>query len=526
MVSSINAWFARVVYERDEWDETLVGWSSDEHLIILTIGWFSRLAVWLSRRALWVLLHVAHLFNMIFLRQREYDADRYEARMVGAETFAQTSRRLRDLQLATRVAQGDLVTSWQERRLPDNFPKLIVASLPQLSKETLAEYGKVVDQTKTRLFDTHPSDRNRIARARAEAPGNGIFHLDGPASDVFRNFDATARAATFDFYRALLGRDITKSQLFPVSELVETQQAVQEGCITHERFFLKALPLTERFALPLEYPKPPADPKAAKQALIAARRDQEAAREASLAAQENQRQPHERLLKAEMASILLRAGVEVRAEMWGLHAPTIKAAESAHKAALEECRALEEQIAPYAEAAARRLGGALALLELEAVADRIADGRQRREEARAIYSCTALLGANVASQLVSIVRFRLILEHLMQWSATRRAEEGDPFMKAVLRAAGILHEHLERVRRKVGDTIDYPFQHADEGISLGRFAFGPAIPDQSNVFGLLAAAEAANDRLSSLYARALGRLTVTAEEVERALGLEPIVVDE
>ncbi len=99
-------------------------------------------------------------------------------------------------------------------------------------------------------------------------------------------------------------------------------------------------------------------------------------------------------------------------------------------------------------------------------------------------------------------------------------------MNAVGRAAGILRENLERLRWKVGDSIDYPFEHAQEGITLGRFAFGAPLPDQSDIGGLLAIAEESSDRLLTLYPRALGRLTVTAEEVERALGLEPIRFEE
>ena len=52
-------------------------------------------------------------------------------------------------------------------------------------------------QAKTGLFDTHPSDRDRIARARAETD-DGIFHLDGPATGLFRNFERTA-AARYSF---------------------------------------------------------------------------------------------------------------------------------------------------------------------------------------------------------------------------------------------------------------------------------------------------------------------------------------
>ncbi len=42
--------------------------------------------------------------------------------------------------------------------------------------------------------------------------------------------------------------------------------------------------------------------------------------------------------------------------------------------------------------------------------------------------------------------------------------------------------------------------------------------------GLLNVSQEAIDRLSVLYVRALGRLAVAAEEVERALGLPPIVL--
>ena len=90
VISSINAWFARGVYERDDWDETLRAWSTSDNGYEMVIGGLARLAVWLARRVLWVLLHVGHLVNMVFLRQREYDADRYEARMVGGEVFSQT----------------------------------------------------------------------------------------------------------------------------------------------------------------------------------------------------------------------------------------------------------------------------------------------------------------------------------------------------------------------------------------------------------------------------------------------------
>ncbi len=125
-----------------------------------------------------------------------------------------------ELSLAARYAMVDLQSSWQQRRLPDDYPKLILANVPQIPEETLAAHRKSVDEARTGLFDTHPSDRDRIAHAQAEEPGNGIFNLGGPATDVFRDFDALARSVTFDYYISMLGTDLIEDHIYPVAELV------------------------------------------------------------------------------------------------------------------------------------------------------------------------------------------------------------------------------------------------------------------------------------------------------------------
>ncbi|AGA24550.1 M48 family metalloprotease [Singulisphaera acidiphila] len=526
VISSINIWFARVVYERDDWDQTLEDWSTSGNGYLIMLGALVRLAVWLTRRVLWVLLRVGHLVNMVFLRQREYDADRYEARMVGAKVFTQTCWRLRELQLASEFAMADLQSSWQQRRLPDNFPKLILANVPQIPKETLAAYRQASGQATTGLFDTHPSDRDRIARAKLEEPGEGIFNLDGPATDVFRNFDALARAVTFEYYKSVLGRDISKDQLYPVAELVETQAVAQEGYVAAERFFLKAMPLTQRLALPYDYPKAPTQAKGAKQALVKARNDQQAAREECLSASERNSDVHARLIKAEAASVLLKSDIKLDAEAWGLRTATVKAAEAARDQALAESHALEAEFAPYAASAAQRLTQALAILQVDTVADRVAEGRERREEAQTLYPCASHLGSNVVSQLLPAIRAKQVLELLLTRYNEGKNEKNQPLITAILHGASDLRNKLEELRWKVGDTIYYPFEHAEEDITLARFALPPVLPEKNDVGELLETANAAVDRLLGLYRRALGRLTVTAEEVERVLGLEPIAFTE
>ena len=78
-------------------------------------------------------MHAGHVISCFMLRQMEYDADSYEAKLAGSDAFASTASRLRVLNVATQVAYADVRQSWASRRLPENLPLLIdhkAASLP------------------------------------------------------------------------------------------------------------------------------------------------------------------------------------------------------------------------------------------------------------------------------------------------------------------------------------------------------------------------------------------------------------
>jgi predicted Zn finger-like uncharacterized protein len=528
LIMRINLWFARVVYQRDEWDETLESWSSHEHIGIKFLGGVTRLAVWLARRVLWVLMQIGHMVSGFLSRQMEYDADRYEARMVGADCFCETMWRFRLMSMAEQGAYVDLRSSWQQRRMPDNFPKLVMANVPQIPDQVISAHRQDMETASSGLFSTHPSDRDRMARARREAPGAGIFHLEGPATDVFRDFDALAKSLSFDLYRASLGDEITRDQLYEVAELVETQAAAQEGAVAAGRFFLGALDLTRRLPMPGQPPAAPADLSAAEQALAEAREQLQSARAAYQASGRLLRELGGRLVQAELAVVLLKADAKVKASDYGLPAATLHAAESARDQAAAEFRRLDEVDAthPFATAAVARLTGTLGLLEDDRLADRMPDGRDRREEARALYRCTAHLASAIMPQLARLARSRSVLAGAIQVYNDGKDPKNQPRINAILRAASDLRDRFEETRSKVGDAIAYPFEHASEGVSLGRFAFPPSIPARDDIGGLMEASGEAIDRLAQLHGRALGRLALAAEEVERALGLPPIVVEE
>ena len=525
LIMNINVWFARVVYERDEWDQTLEEWSTSGNVYAMVLAGIARLAVWFTRRILWLLMNFGRIVSGVLSRQMEFDADRYEARMVGSNVFTQTCLRLRELNFAESGAYSDLHSSWQQRRMPDNLPKLVVANVPQLPKELMEAYRKSMATAKTGIFDTHPCDRDRIAHAKAEAPGDGIFNLEGPASDVFRNFDSLSKVATFEQYRLMLGPEITKEQLFTVAELVESQTVAQAGFAAADRFFMGALSLLQPLPLPWEYPKKPTEAKEAKQSLVRAREQMEVQREEYLGAVQRWQTLQSKAETAQTALVLLKNEIKIKATDFDLSAATTRCAESTRDSALADARRLAEEASGYNQSAVRRLTQTLAILEVDKVADAIENGRAHREEARTLYTCAAHLGANVAPNIALVMRGHSVLARLLNAYSQGNNEKNVPLINAVLRAASDLRDVLEEFRWKVGDTLYYPFEHATEDITLAKFAMPPTVPDKNDVGALMNVAENAINRILELYRRALGRIALTAEEVERVLGLEPIKVE-
>src|SRR5581483_5010038 len=85
----------------------------------------ARGCVWLTRRILWLLMHVGHGISCFMLRQMEFDADSYQAKVAGSDVCESTTARLAELNVATQIAFEEVRQSWASRRLPENLPLLM-----------------------------------------------------------------------------------------------------------------------------------------------------------------------------------------------------------------------------------------------------------------------------------------------------------------------------------------------------------------------------------------------------------------
>jgi hypothetical protein len=113
----------------------------------------------------------------------------------------------------------EMRATWSlNRRLPEDFPAYTVlqhSRLPSAVRERMQERLGLV---RTKIFDTHPSDGDRIRMARrADEPG--VFHLDLPAAVLFSRFDIVSKQVTHLHYAEDLGLAFEDVNLRPVENL-------------------------------------------------------------------------------------------------------------------------------------------------------------------------------------------------------------------------------------------------------------------------------------------------------------------
>lgn len=361
LIRSINFWFARVAYQRDAWDEALEQWSSEvEDWRVAIIVWSVHFAVGLSRLVLKLLLFTGHIIAGFMLRQMEYDADAYEIKVAGSETFETTMRKLATLGAALKGTYQQIRARWKKSgQLPDNLSELLRQAHENLPPAVLQKIDDELGLRRTGLFDSHPSPADRIRRARMTSDP-GIFHDDRPASSLFASFEHPAKFVTLLHYTDNLGIPVTEKMLLHV-ESKQSQDA--RGYATPsdpaDEFFMGMLPLL----LPLQIapPAPSANLEADLEEFqqISTGLEQVAGQVAPMAAQ--YAEVSQKWQNAHAASRLLGMGVMIEPRAFGLDSATVDTAKAAEEEAFATRESLRQSLREVSAALNRRLQLALAI---------------------------------------------------------------------------------------------------------------------------------------------------------------------
>lgn len=513
LIRNVNLWFARVVYERDAWDDKLVQWSQEADFRIAIILHIARFFVWVTRKILWALMMAGHFLSSFMLRQMEYDADRYEARLAGSETFALTVRQLRRLNAAQYGAFAYLNEMWKDGRLANDLPAFIATKLEKLPVDFTRQDEEHLAKTKTGLFDTHPADQDRIASAAREQ-AQGLFRLDAPATALFQNLDNISRRASQAHYQLLLGNAVSENNLISNDEFLQRQQRLDADHDAAARYFQNMLMLTRPLAVSQGDISTPVSAEDLIQNLRAVRaRILEQLPEAARAWESYEAGKIRKLQKLE--NDLLEAlriqptnGARVVADAPSLKDPMWQ------NHAIEVLQKLEGEMHA-------RLAAVLGLLQHQDFSGKLDEGQAKRDEIAALLPALEKFDA-VIEELrqfhEEFVRMNVILLH-----AARLNNDRDDY-HIVNRTITTAHALQNKILQLLAQA-DYPFDHTKGRMTLAQYAL-PSPAAGPEFHAVFAAYQELSEKLFSFYFRAMGRVAVIAEQVETAAGLEPLPMPE
>jgi Zn-dependent protease with chaperone function len=516
VIRSVNAWFHRVVFERDSWDAWLIDTSRAIDLRIGIIFYLARLCVWLTRQLLKLLMIVGHLISSLMLRQMEFDADRYEVCVAGSKVFASTFRRLTELTVYLNDIGDDLHNAYSQGRLPDNVIVVLMGQKEQVSAEVLQKAIAAQLEEKTNWWDTHPSASDRIAAAERGAQ-EGIFRLSRPASVLLSDPAELGKRVTREFYDEHFdAEDLNKVQI--VSAEAELQQQVElEGARAIARFSqghaspLRPLRLPERNMAH--------ETQEATELLQALRASVLERAQAYRKCYEQFDQADDRLHDSLRSEVLLDAGFRLQPGQFGLSAPDRDGVAHLRRGAHQAIEESSKQMAEFEELIARRLATALGLVASDAATQRLAVDGVDPEVIDQLWRVADGLSARLpkVNELTHTLSGAMILAE--QFSGGQVDEQSVVTLKE--RVATLARELQSLVEQLDGQT--YPFEYrSGETVTIGRFAFPDGAPDAEDIAAVLNGAGAGLSRLFQLYGRVLSRLMAAAEKVEQALGLEPL----
>jgi Zn-dependent protease with chaperone function len=508
IIRRINFWFARVVYERDEWDVKLDQSASNSDWRIALVLHAARGCVWLTRRILWALMHAGNAISCFMLRQMEFDADSYEAKVVGSDAFELTAARLRLLNAATQSAYEDVQQCWASKRLPADLPLLIGHKATALPAEIQHKLSSSAASGTTGWFDTHPCDADRVRAAR-RLNEHGVFRVTEPAAGLFSDFAQLSETVTRHQYEKHLELEFTDQNLMSAEEILRESAASNQADAMVRKYYGEVNVSLKPLLTNGELPAIGADEAACKwreacQTVEALRPEAE-----KLSGECVERQRRQTDLVA--AHSLANAGFKLEPGQFGLptHAMSRGEQEVAARDALLEARTVIEdclsRLEPYMAALRERVTMALRLAQANGTG-------MEPEHATEVAGLVRLLSAVAAEmprahEMGSKLRaFALLAEN--------RGNHSDPAQvdQKISELAAEFESAVRGIQERLKDFA-YPFPHARGQLTVAEYARAETQHEHKWVRAYQEA-NAHVDRLFALHYRLIGRVLVRAEAAE------------
>jgi len=240
VVAWITQWFARAAFEPDEWDEQMASLLEEGCLgrVLGPVLVVAQLCLLVTRLILFVLAVIAALLTMFLMRQMEYDADVYAARVAGFDAFAPTFERISEASVGFEELAAQLEDAVVAGTLPDNIPAYLVRRR-EASQWRLNPPRTSPPRFLLRLMQvlvTHPPTVLRVERVRREG-SEGVYRHEAPASDLLRHFETICKWTTLGLYHRKLGKHVQIGHLKPLPDDGRHRELRAAGRVASRRFF-------------------------------------------------------------------------------------------------------------------------------------------------------------------------------------------------------------------------------------------------------------------------------------------------
>ena len=518
IVRSINYWFYQVVYTRDKWDRKLDELCEDSEILMLMIAaWLSKPFIWLVRKIFWVLMQMGHLVSSLMSRQMEFDADRYEARLVGTDVFEATSRELSLLFGSQSMAHEDQYRYWQTGILCEDLSALTMFHRGAMDRTTQRKIQGAVDRGETSWDASHPCDRDRIANVRKDKR-LPVFASDLPASSLFRNFDEMSKSLTQSHYYEAIGGELFPNQFRTIKALKEKDVILKGGGEVVTRFFGGSVHDTSlpRLVYPNGTPKNASQVENALSKLQTQLKERERETLPVLGKIDKYRERHD---LRRQAALLVKLDWPFTPREFEVSSATKEGVArdlAQTEAALDRYLATRQA---YADVVGKKLGLLLSLLRIPRLAQQIEDAPTRVKRLKQWLSAYKCLGAQQEqwSNLENCVQDFLFLKRL--WEATVEEEdEDDGLIEEIKHTARDFHNLMSELRSALGASSGIPPQEeGEQETDLARYLF-PSIPPSDDYPGLHNCFEKAINRFREVRQLMLIDLAKMGEELETVWG--------
>jgi 3-isopropylmalate dehydratase small subunit len=231
IITSVHEWFYRLIFEEDKVDQRLsilsITSSGFLRWFVLPIANFS---VLLSRKTLMAFMLSGNFISRFYIRQMEFDADRYAVRLSGHEAFESSISKLHLLDIASKEAFSQLKMQRrpEDNSLPNDFVLLISSLMKQPSVGDTSKTKETALKNLTGIPVKNPTDRERMEQAKGIS-AKTVPQSDTLASTLFANFKETAKITSSRLFQEFLGLQFSKDSLVPTDEFINTSEKTSES---------------------------------------------------------------------------------------------------------------------------------------------------------------------------------------------------------------------------------------------------------------------------------------------------------